>query len=52
METEESPGSEVVPAPGEGMEIEAGDREMERIRIIANRDWRMIHAETRERNKF
>ena len=38
--------SEVVPAPEEGVEIEAGDREMERRPTVANRDMLMIQAET------
>ena len=46
QETEEPPVTEAVPAREEGMGIEAGDREMERIRIVANRDWLMIQAET------
>ena len=35
-----------MPAPGEGVEIEAGDREMERRPTVANRDLLMIQAET------
>ena len=37
QKTEESPVSAVVPAPEEGMEIEAGDRVMERRPTVANR---------------
>ena len=46
QETEESPVSEVVPAPEEGVEIEGNDREIERRPTIANRDLLMIQAET------
>ena len=43
---EESPVSEVVPAPEEGVEIEGDDREIERRPTVANRDLLMIQAET------
>ena len=46
QETEELPVSEVVLAPEEGVEIEAGDRLMERRPTVANRDLLMIQAET------
>ena len=46
QETEESPVSEVVPAPEEGVEIEGDDREIKRRPTVANRDLLMIQAET------
>ena len=46
QKTEESPVSEVLPRPEEGIEIEAKDQETQRRPTIANRGLLMIQAET------